>query len=361
MDGLEKIEVLKISKNSTLIKAMKQMDDLDKKSLLVFDENKFVNIVSIGDIQRAIIKNIDINSTIQQILRKSTKIANVDMSYEDVKSIMKEFRTELMPVVDKENNLVDVYFWEDVFLNQEKRYTESLKLPVVIMAGGFGTRLRPLTHIIPKPLIPIGDRSMIEHIIGRFLNIGCQEFYASVNYKAKMIEFYFNNIKNKNYTIDFFKEDKPLGTAGSLSLLKGKINSTFFVSNCDIFIDQDYVEIYDYHVKNGNELTIVSAFKNYQIPYGTLITKENGLLEKINEKPDLNFQINTGFYIVEPHLIDEIPDNDFFHITHLMEKLLRENRKIGVFPVSEGSWMDVGQWDEYNKTSSKLGYKGFEI
>lgn len=361
MNVLEKIKLLKISKDTSLIKAMKQMDDLDKKSLLVFDENQFVNIVSIGDIQRAILNKIDIDSSIYQVLRKSTKIANVDMSFDNIKSIMKEFRTELMPVVDKENNLVNVYFWEDVFLNHEKKYADPLNLPVVIMAGGFGTRLLPLTHIIPKPLIPIGDRSMIEHIISRFLNVGCKEFYTAVNYKAEMIEFYFNEIKNKNYKIHFFKEDKPLGTAGSLSLLKGKINSTFFVSNCDIFIDQEYAEIYDYHLKNGNELTIVSAIKNYQIPYGTLTTKENGLLEEIKEKPDLNFQINTGFYIVEPHLINEIPENEFYHITNLMQKLLKENRKVGVFPVSEGSWMDVGQWDEYNKTSSKLGYKGFNL
>lgn len=357
--NLEKAEALKINKDDSLIMAMKQMDLLDKKSLLVFDEETFVNIISIGDIQRAIIKKTDINIPIKNVLRKDTKIADEEMSFEDITKIMKEFRTELMPVIDKQNNLKNIYFWEDVFLNQDEDFRKNLNLPVVIMAGGVGSRLRPLTHIIPKPLIPIGEHSMIEHIINRFLNVGCKEFYVSVNYKAEMIQYYFDDINDKQYDIDFFKEDKPLGTAGSLSLLKGKINSTFFVSNCDIFVDEDYVAIHDYHKSNENELTIVSAIKNYQIPYGTLITKENGLLERIDEKPDLNYQINTGFYIVEPHLIDEIPKNVFFHITHLMEKLLKENRKVGVFPISEGSWMDVGQWDEYNKTSLKLGYVGF--
>ncbi|WP_198517125.1 nucleotidyltransferase family protein [Tenacibaculum sp. SZ-18] len=345
----KKVELLKINHDASLIDAMKQMDRLDKKSLLVFNQEKFLNIISIGDIQRAIIKNVDINASVFNVLRSTTRIVAEDTPFESIKEIMKEFRTELMPVVDDNNNLVDVYFWEDVFLKNQRREKRALNLPVVIMAGGFGTRLRPLTHIIPKPLIPIGEESMIEHIIGRFQDIGCNEFYTSVNYKARMIEFYFNEIKDKTYKIEFFKEDKPLGTAGSLSLLKGKINSTFFVSNCDIFIEEDYCEIYDYHKRNKNELTIVSAVKNYNIPYGTLVTKEDGVLEKIEEKPNFNFQINTGFYIVEPHLIDEIPENEFFHITHLMEKLLKEERKIGVFPVSSGSWKDIGVWSEYLK------------
>ena len=174
-------------------------------------------------------------------------------------------------------------------------------------------------------------------------------FFSSVNYKSEIIEFYFNQIKDKSYKINFFKEEKPLGTAGSLHLLKGQINSTFFVSNCDILINDDYVEMYKYHKKYNNELTIISAIKDYSIPYGTLVTKENGGLSDITEKPDLNFQINTGFYIVEPHLIDEIPENKFFHITHLIEKLLSENRKVGVFPVSSGSWIDIGVWSEYLK------------
>lgn len=349
MEGLEKIEVLKISKDATLIKAMKQMDDLDKKSLLVFDENQFVNIISIGDIQRAIINKVGMDSPIKQILRKETKIANENMTFEKIKKVMKEFRIELMPLVDDDFNLKDIYFWEDIFLDQKNKLHNPLELPVVIMAGGLGTRMKPLTNVIPKPLLPIGNSSMLEQIISRFVDIGCKDFFTSVNYKADMIEFYFSKIKEKPYNINFFREDKPLGTAGSLHLLKGKISTTFFVSNCDILINDDYNEIYKYHKENKNELTIVSAVKDYAIPYGTLITKDNGILSKITEKPDLNFQINTGFYIVEPHLINEIPENVFFHITHLIQKLLNEKRRVGVFPVSSGSWKDVGVWDEYLK------------
>ena len=147
--------------------------------------------------------------------------------------------------------------------------------------------------------------------------------------------------------MSYFQEDKPLGTAGSLHLLKGKINTTFFVTNCDIIIEQDYTDIYKYHKENNNEITVVAAIKQYPIPYGTITTKENGLLDSIIEKPEIIYKINTGFYILEPHLLDEIPINTFYHITTLIDKLQKENRNIGVFPISQGSWLDMGDWDNY--------------
>lgn len=335
--------------NKTLIDALKLMDKCDHKLLIVTKSSLFAGLISIGDIQRAIIQNKSLDTSIKEVLRSTIRTAKQDDSYESIKKMMFDFRMELCPIINKKNEIVKVYFWDDVFKTQTRNKDIKLDLPVVIMAGGQGTRMKPLTNIIPKPIIPVGDNSIIEEIIIRFQEIGCNNFFSSINYKSELIEFYFNQIKDKSYTIDFFKENKPLGTAGSLHLLKGKINSTFFVSNCDILINDDYVEMYKYHKKYNNELTIISAIKDYSIPYGTLVTKENGGLSDITEKPDLNFQINTGFYIVEPHLIDEIPENKFFHITHLIEKLLSENRKVGVFPVSSGSWIDIGVWEEYMK------------
>ncbi|WP_271856136.1 nucleotidyltransferase family protein [Patiriisocius marinus] len=356
-----RVNSISIQSQNDLISAMKQMDVIDKKSLLVFnDNNEFVNIITIGDIQRAILNDFDLKTPIQDILRQNTRLSSPEITEEEIKNTMREFRMEIMPVVDSNKKLIKVYFWEDFFATSKRLDNVNLGLPVVIMAGGFGTRMQPLTSVIPKPLIPMGNQSMLEHIIGNFQKVGCNDFYISVNYKAELIKFYFDDIKDKTYNIDFFKEPKPLGTAGSLSLLKGKFNSPFFVSNCDILINDDYEAIYKYHKENKNELTIVSALKAYQIPYGTLKTTTKGVLKEITEKPELNYQINTGFYLIEPHLLDEIPENEFFHITHLMEKLLKEGRKVGAFPISEGSWLDVGQWDEYNKTASKLGFKGFD-
>lgn len=131
------------------------------------------------------------------------------------------------------------------------------------------------------------------------------------------------------------------------------------MSNCDILIRQDYGEVYKYHKDNKNEMTIIGAIKNYSIPYGTLDVSENGLLNTLQEKPNLNFMVNTGMYILEPHLIEEIPENTFFHITDLMESILQRKGRIGVFPVGESSWMDIGNWNEYNETLKKLGESTF--
>ena len=221
------------------------------------------------------------------------------------------------------------------------------------MAGGQGTRLRPLTNVLPKPLIPIGEQTMLEDIMDRFVECGCHEFYISVNYKAETIKRYISNIDKPQYHITYFQEDKPLGTAGSLHLLKDEINVTFFVSNCDIIIDEDYGEILKYHRDNHNEITVVAAIKNLAIPYGTLETKEEGLLSSIKEKPDYTFKINTGMYILEPHLINEIPHDRVYHITFLIEKLMKEGRRVGVYPINEGSWTDIGNWDEYMKYIKK--------
>jgi NDP-sugar pyrophosphorylase family protein len=261
---------------------------------------------------------------------------------------MTKLRAECMPVVDENGNLVKVYSWKDIFGSKVQTEYPNLEIPVVIMAGGMGSRLAPLTNIYPKPLIPIGEKTIVESIMDKFVNYNCHDFYMSVNYKADTIKNYFDFINNPEYNVSYFQEDKQMGTAGSLRLLKDKINSTFFVSNCDILIEEDYANILEYHRSNKNELTVVAAVKTISIPYGTIITGENGLLESIEEKPTLSFKINTGLYILEPSLLDDIPD-EFFHITHLMEKLKAQGRRVGVYPISQNDWKDMGDWKEYLK------------
>jgi len=336
---------------STLLEALKKMDALDKKLLIVLDNNKFYGLVSAGDIQRAIIQNKPLDTQVNDVLRKNIRIATPEDSFEGIKKMMFDYRMELCPVVNSEKKIVDIYFWEDVFKEEQPQPKNQFNLPVIIMAGGFGTRLKPLTNVLPKPLIPIGEKTIIEQIFERFNRHGCNNFYLSVNYKAELIEFYLKN-QNLPYQIEYIKEDNPSGTAGSLSLLKDKINETFFVSNCDIIIEQDYSEILEYHRDNKNEITIVAALKHFQIPYGTIETSENGKLERLTEKPELTFKINSGMYILEPHLLNEIPGNQFFHITHLIEKVHSRGGNVGVFPVSEKSWKDIGEWDEYLKHNS---------
>jgi dTDP-glucose pyrophosphorylase len=347
MKQLELIKKLTVNSTDSILSVLKKMDEVGKKMLFVYDENKFLGIISLGDIQRAIIKNITLDTKIKEILRDQLLLAYDNEELSIIKERMLRNRTECMPVVNDKNELITVYFWEDFF--NKKRKTTSINKPVVIMAGGVGSRLKPITNILPKPLIPLDDKTILEHIMDKFTEIDCHNFYISVNYKAEMIKQYFNSINNPEYNISYFQEEKPLGTAGSLFLLKDKINETFFVSNCDILIEEDFSEIYDYHISQKNELTVVAALKHYNIPYGTVETGKGGELLSFKEKPELTFKINSGLYILEKNLLNEIPENTFFHITDLIDQILKRNGKVGVFPVSEGSWKDIGEWDEYLK------------
>ena len=350
---MEKYKDICIESESAILAALKQMDATHHKLLIVTKNGQYYNLLSIGDIQRAILKGVDLNSPLNSILRNETNVASTRQSRAEVEQYVRDHKTEFMPIIDDNRQLVDVVFWDDLFHTRIGRRTADFNLPVVIMAGGQGTRLRPLTNVLPKPLIPIGEQTMMEDIMDRFVECGCNKFYVSVNYMADFIRHYFDNFSKHNYNIEYFQEDKPLGTAGSLHLLKNKINDTFFVSNCDSILDEDYGEILKYHRENKNEITVVSVMKSIYIPYGTLETGENGLLESLHEKPELTFKINTGMYILEPHLLKEIPSDRIYHITYLIEKLVREGRRVGVYPINEGSWIDIGNWDEYLKYITK--------
>jgi dTDP-glucose pyrophosphorylase len=345
---LEKVSNRVIGVDETIINAMKKMDKEGVKLLFVFENDKFLGILTIGDIQRAIIRNVDMNTAVHAILDENKIYAKVSESLEVIKKKMYDLRAECMPLVDENGQLLEVYLWNDMFEGKKKERLDKIDVPVVIMAGGLGTRLKPLTNIIPKPLIPVNEKTILETIIDQFEMIGCTKYYLSLNYKSEIIEYYLAHL-DKKYDITFLKEDKPLGTIGSVSLLKAKIDKPFFVSNCDIIVDQDYRDVFDYHVNNKNDITIVTAIKSFHIPYGVIETGENGLMKGISEKPDMSYMINTGVYILEPQLIDEIPENTFYHITDLIEKVRSNGGRVGCFPVSEKSWTDIGDWNEYLK------------
>lgn len=351
----ERIKSKIVAAESTIIQTMKLMDDARTKSLLVFDDNKFIGMITNGDLQRGIIAKVPFDTPVIKVVDNSNKCyAHDGDNREDIKAWMIEKRAEFMPVLNTEGDLVDVIFWDEVIsetIVEDNR--AKINLPVVIMAGGKGTRLKPITNVIPKPLVPVGDKTILEVIMDQFESIGCQKFYMSVNYKADMMKYYLGQLEHK-YDIEFFQEEKPLGTIGSVSLLKGKINTPFFVSNCDSINEQDYRDVYDYHLNNHNDLTIVTMVKSFRIPYGVIETGEDGLMISLSEKPELTYQINTGVYILNPSCIDEIPENGFFHITHLMEKIKARGGRVGCFPVSEHAWKDMGEWPEYLKMINVL-------
>ena len=275
-----KIEALFISEETTISTALRQMDAVGYKLLIVGEKKSknFFGLVTIGDIQRAIISNTPLNNTVSSIIRNDLMISTINDNRENIKSLMLKYRLVYMPIINKDKKIVNIIFWEDIIKEESNQIFPDLSLPVVIMAGGLGKRLQPLTNVLPKALLPFGEKTILENIIEQFSRYNCKSFYISVNYKADLIQFYLDSLKEKDFKAFLFFEDKPLGTAGSLCLLKDKLTETFFVSNCDILINEDYSAIYNYHKKHNNELTIVASLKHYSIPYGTIESGENGEL-----------------------------------------------------------------------------------
>ena len=337
-----------ISEEATMLEAMAQLDRVAKKVLFVVREDLFVAAITDGDIRRWILKKGSLDAKVRDIANYSPK-SLPERKKGKAREYMKKHSIEALPIVDKNNNIVSIVLWTDEEISPRKH----LNIPVVIMAGGLGTRLYPYTKILPKPLIPIGEIPVVEHIMNRFNQYGCEQFYLVVNHKKNMIKAYFNETE-KNYNIDYIEEDKPLGTGGGISLLKGKIRSTFILSNCDILIEEDYDKVYNYHKEESNLITMVCSLKNIKIPYGVVEITETGEIERMKEKPEISFFANTGMYIVEPEVVDEFEDNTPAGFPDIIEKCRAKGGKIGIYPISENSWLDMGQFDEMEKMRRKL-------
>jgi NDP-sugar pyrophosphorylase family protein len=194
---------------------------------------------------------------------------------------------------------------------------------------------------------------VIEHIIERFTEVGCSEFHLTVNYKSRILKAYFEELQPE-YDVHFIDEQEPLGTAGSLRFLEGKFEKPIFVTNCDIIVKADYASLYEFHQEGGYDISLVASAKEYVIPYGTCKLDSAGRLSHIDEKPSYNFLVNTGLYVLNPNVLKLIPKNTFFHITHLIEKAKNQDMKVGVFPIDDDAWIDVGQWAEYRQAVERL-------
>lgn len=345
-----------INKTNTVVEALQKIDLNGKQLLFVVDKKrKLEGIITDGDIRRWLLKTGQLQGTVAEFMNPNPKV----ICRKDVKSavdFMNAAKITAVPVITSKGIVSDIIFRDSPTTSIEKIEANLCDVPVVIMAGGKGTRLYPYTKILPKPLIPIGDVPIMERIIGKFRDVGAKDFYATVNYRKSMIKSYFND-QVTDYNICYVEESKPLGTAGSLTLLPEKFDKPFIVTNCDILIHADYNDIYKYHMESGNELTIVSALKNIVVPYGVIHSSENGTIESMEEKPKLSYFVNTGMYILNPELVDDIPQDEFFHMTHLADKLMSQGRRVGMYPISEDSFLDMGEFEEMHRMEEKLNLK----
>lgn len=353
----EELKKYTISEQETAVGALQQLD-LNAKGILfcVDEKNHLLGTVTDGDIRRWLIKTGKLEGKLQEIMNQNPKVI-YRKELSSAQEEMKRFAITALPVVDAKNHIVDIIFRRDEEQREEQNSGKGLEgTTVVIMAGGKGTRLYPYTKVLPKPLIPIGDVPIMERIVERFCDFGVKNFYVTLNYRKNMIKSYFSEV-GRGYEMNYVEEDKPLGTAGSLHLIQERFDRPILVTNCDILIHADYCDIYRYHQRSGNEMTIVTALKNIVVPYGVINSRENGVIISMDEKPKLSYFVNTGMYVLNPSLLEEIPENRFYHMTDLANRLLEQGRQIGMYPISEDSFLDMGEFEEMRRMEQKLNLK----
>ena len=338
--------------NSSIRQAINILDKYGSKTIIVINKsNKLIGTLSDGDIRRSIIKGFNLKSSIKNIFNKKPIILYEDKK-DKIKIIKKKKKKKihLIPIINKKRELIKIFHLEDVmdlddFSYGIKKY--SKKLGVVIMAGGKGVRMQPYTKIFPKPLLPMGDDTVIDLIMSKFLSYKINNFYITTNYKHEIINSHFKKYQTKiNYKL--IKENKKLGTAGSLAYLKNSKEDLFFVSNCDSMISENYNNVINYHIKNKNDITIVVSKKSIKFPYGVCLLNDKKKFKGFKEKPSYNFLFNTGLYLINRNQLKILKKNQKIDMDDFILKLKKKKKKIGIYQIDDDKWQDLGSWESYN-------------
>lgn len=351
---MDKLKSLFISKNYTIKQAMLKLIETSERILLVVeDENILKGTVTDGDIRRALIRGSSFGESIGSVMKETYHFISHNQSnyLKKLKEIMIQGRLEQVPVIDEDRRIRDLILWTDIFDKESPEQSgQSLNNRVVIMAGGKGTRLEPFTSILPKPLIPIEDKPVIEIIMNRFHKYGINDFTLILNYKKEYIKTFLKESEFP-YKVDWIDESDFMGTVGGLSLLDGRVKDTFILTNCDIIVQADYEDMIRWHKEHKNLMTIVGSHREVQIPYGVL-KLDQGKLTAIDEKPNYDVLINTGLYVLEPEVLSLIPKDKKMDMDELV-RVLAEKGHVSVYPISNG-WFDIGQWDKYRHSLKKF-------
>ena len=345
-----------IQPSASIKDALRQLSKSGKSCLIVVNRtNKLLGTLTDGDVRRVILKGKFLKDKINGIYQKNpVLLKRGNYSSNQIKDLFLKKKVDIIPIINSIKEVVDVIFFTDLFKkNKSNNYSKNLSTAVVIMAGGKGTRLEPFTNVLPKPLVPINEKPVIEHIIERFIKNKFYNFFITLNYKSKILKAYFQEMKPK-FKLSFVDEPKPLGTVGGLGLLKSKLKKPFIVTNCDTIINVNFDDLMSFHITNNNDVTLVASSKEHIIPYGTCKLTKKGYLQRIVEKPKFDFFVNVGMYVLNPNLVRLIPKNKSYDMTDLITLAKSKKKQIGVYPIDDESWIDVGQWSEYHKAVDRL-------
>ncbi|SHH20407.1 nucleotidyltransferase family protein [Tepidibacter thalassicus] len=329
----------------SLKEIMKIIDNTAKGIAIIVDDNeRLIGTITDGDIRRALLNGISLEEKAKKITNTNCVFVHENYSDTFIKNIFISKKIMQIPVVDENMKVVDILFFNDLHNNAKEKENYAL-----IMAGGLGTRLRPLTEEIPKPMLRVGDRPILETIIIQLRDFGYKNILISVNYKSHIIEDYFQDGQNFGVKIKYIYEPKRMGTAGAIKLAQQYLDKHFFVINGDILTKLNFEKLMNYHIENENCITIASRKYDINVPYGVLQLEDDKVV-KLTEKPTINNFVSGGIYCLDPIVIDYIPDFEYYDITTLIEKIIRENKCIGSFPITE-YWMDIGYIEDYNRAN----------
>jgi len=343
---MKSIENLKLSINSTLKQALEIIDKAAMQIALVVDKNdKLLGTITDGDIRRGLLKGLDLNSSIETIIFKTPTVAKISDTKEDILKIALSKKIHQIPVLSENGKILGIQEIEELI--QPKNKTNK----VILMVGGLGTRLRPLTETTPKPMLKVGNKPILQTIVEKFKEYGYTNIIMCVNYKSHIIQDYFGDGTGFGVKIEYILEKQRMGTAGALSLLNDKPSEPFFVMNGDLLTNVNFEHFHDYHISNNSIATMCVREYDFQVPYG-VVNIENSKILSIEEKPLHKFFVSAGIYILSPKVLDHIPKNEFYDMPTLFEKLISENKNVISFPLRE-YWLDIGRIEEYKKANEE--------
>ena len=341
-----KISQMVVNPDETVINVLKKLNETGERCLIVINKNKkFLGTITDGDIRKSILKKEGYLKNIKKIYnKKAAFIFKHKFNHNIAESILRNKKHILLPILDKNFKPVDF----STIYGTRSKSSEIPENIILIMAGGKGKRMQPFTSILPKPLIPIRGKPVIIHIMNLFKSEGFRKFFISINNKNNVLKSYLSEMR-KMYNLDLIKETKPLGSAGALKKL-GKLKLPFFVVNCDSLLRINPKQLLNFHKENKNDLTMVAALKEFNIPYGVCeINKKSGRLINMREKPKKFVIANSGMYVIDPRVLEYLPKKNSFDMNDLVKALIKKKKKIGVFPIKDSDWKDTGNWFDYMK------------
>lgn len=343
----DELKALTISPDATVRAAIEAIDRSKRQIALVVDgAGKLVATVTDGDVRRGILRGIDVDGPVDQVMHVTPTTLTQGAPDAEARRLIRERKLQHVPVLDNAGVLVDLATVRDLFDVTPK------DTRVVLMAGGLGKRLRPLTENVPKPMLTVGGKPLLEQIIGVFADQGFWRISISVNYRADMVRDYFGDGSNFGVDIDYIEEDQAMGTAGALSLLKETPDAPFVVMNGDLLVSLQFTDLLAFHAQKEAQGTMVVRDFEYQVPYG-VVRSEDGLMTGIEEKPVERFFVNGGIYVLSPQALDHLTPNEPLDMPDLLTRITAADAKVGVYPLRD-YWRDIGRIDDLEAARSEF-------